>query len=75
MKLFTKKCHFCKKKIEGKHVTKKVKVPGYFGLNKKHFCSQEHYEEYQNFIKQYEKHKRIPENSGCVSCAGKPRRV
>jgi len=73
--VFSKKCHFCGKKIEGKAVKKDVKVHGYYGMNSRYFCSQEHYEKYQKFMKKYEKRRKIPMESGCVTCMGRPRRV
>ena len=74
-RIFSKKCHLCGKEIEGKAVTRDVKVHGYYGLNRRHFCSMEHYEKYQKLMKQYEKKRKIPMESGCVACMGRPRRV
>ena len=73
--IFSRKCHFCGKKIEGKPVIRKVKVPGYYGLNKKYFCSEEHYEKYQKYIKAYEKKRKIPMGKSCTVCMGGLRRV
>ena len=46
MGLFSKECGLCKKKIDGKPLEAKVEVFGRVGLWKRHFCSEEHYDEY-----------------------------
>lgn len=73
--IFSKKCHFCNKKIKGGHITAEVKVHGYYGLQKKHFCSEEHYRKYEKYIKAYEKKRKIPAESGCTVCMRGLRRV
>lgn len=68
--ILSKKCHFCKEKIDGKSIKAKVKVPGYYGHHKKDFCSKKHYLKYKKFIKNFEKQNgKIPESSGCTTCA------
>jgi len=47
MSIFSKKCEYCRVKIEkGKEVKKDVKVLGYVGTHPKHFCCEEHGEKY-----------------------------
>jgi hypothetical protein len=44
MKLFKKKCAYCKKKIKpGKEIFAEVKLPEFVQPKVKAFCSEEHY--------------------------------
>ena len=54
---FSKKCHYCRDKINGDVVEAKVKVPGYLGLHKKNFCSQEHIDKYNQEVRQMSQNK------------------
>ena len=65
--MVSKKCLFCKKAINSEHITADVKVPGLVGMHKRHFCSEEHYSKYQDYINEYEKKRKIPE-SNCTVC-------
>ena len=69
----SKKCLFCSMAIEGEHITAEVKVPGLVGVHKRHFCSEEHYSKYQDYIREYEKKRKIPESncSVCTRCMRK----
>ena len=45
--LLKEKCNYCRKPIEkGKEVSAEIKIPGYTGVFKKDFCSQEHVDAY-----------------------------
>ena len=73
--IFSKKCHFCGKKIEGRSFKAKVKVHGYYGLNTRHFCSEGHHEKYQKYMRAYEKKRKIPDGKSCTVCMRGLRRV
>ncbi len=75
LNIFSKKCQFCRKKIEGKPFVAEVKVHGYYGLNKRYFCSEEHYQKYEKYMKSYEKKRKIPEGKSCTVCMRGLRRV
>ena len=64
MKLFAKKCEYCKIKItKGKEIKKEVKVPGYLGTYPKHFCCDEHVDKYEKVVKE-----RIKNTKVCRTC-------
>lgn len=56
MRLFNKKCGYCRTKIEkGKEIIRDVKVLGYIGTHSKNFCSNEHANKYEQELKEYSK--------------------
>ncbi len=66
MNLFSKKCWYCRNKIEKtKEIIKDVRVIGYIGTSPKNFCSNEHANKYEDEIK-----KRINEKKQGKSCCG-----
>jgi hypothetical protein len=67
MGLFSKKCEYCKMKIEkGKEIKREVKVPGYVGTYPKNFCSEEHVVAYELEVEKYNKKAK----KGRKSCCG-----
>ena len=64
MSIFSKKCEYCRNKIEeDEEVVKNVKVPGYIGTSPKNFCSNGHVNKYEQEIKSYSN--RPKERRGC----------
>lgn len=70
-KVFGKTCHYCGELAE-EPVKAEVKIPGYTGRHEKNFCSKEHLEKWQEYIKEWEEENyEIPDkNKGptCVNC-------
>ena len=63
MVLFKKKCSYCNKKLEkGEEVIGSVKVPEFKEKVKRAFCSDEHLEDYEEFVKG------TPSRSLCLKC-------
>ncbi len=49
--LLAKKCEYCHNRITTENLVKaNVKVPGYVGTHRKHFCSEEHLGNYNKEI-------------------------
>ena len=65
--LFGKKCLLCNRGLDKDYITAEVKVPNLVGLHKRYFCSNDHYSKYQDYIKKYEKKRKIP-MSNCTVC-------
>lgn len=64
MELFSKKCEYCRTKIEkGKEIKKDIKIPGYIGTYPKNFCSEEHAKRYEQELEEYTKKPR--RSGGC----------
>ncbi len=65
MGLFSKKCEYCRTKIEkGKEIKKDVKVSGYVGTHPKNFCCEEHANQYERELEEYTKKTR-KSGGGC----------
>ncbi len=53
---FSKRCAYCREKT-GEPIERRVKVPGYIGLHKRHFCSEEHLNAYEKEVAELGKKK------------------
>ena len=62
--LFKKKCEYCKKVLDkNKIVRAKVKVPEFIEMKERNFCSENHAEKYDKFVRE------LPRRaSTCSSC-------
>ena len=66
MGLFSKKCEYCRNKIEkGKEVKRNVKILGYMGTYPKNFCCGEHVNKHKQELEEYIKK---PRKSGKGCC-------
>ncbi|MBI4447762.1 hypothetical protein HY643_02185 [Candidatus Woesearchaeota archaeon] len=64
MGLFSKKCAYCRNKIEkGKEIKRDVKVPGYIGTHSNNFCCEEHVNKYEQEMEEYTK--KSKKSGGC----------